>query len=275
MEIEFIKTSPTQNMTVLVKTPVPREKQLALAERLIAYDNVYAEQAGYIEEPENPQAAKHLQMMAGEFCGNASLSLAAWLAQKDGLAAGETREYLLEVSGTEGLVPCEITREECGFFGKAKMPLPERIEERTFRMEGEELRLIAVVFEGITHVIVPAGLWKEDTERKAETAARLWAEELPDGAAFGLLLLDENEHMLRPLVYLKGVSMIWERGCGSGTAAVGAYLAWKNRKAVSVELQQPGGKMRAEAGYQDGVIPALYIAGHVSIVAEGIAFLEG
>ncbi len=69
--------------------------------------------------------------------------------------------------------------------------------------------------------------------------------------------------------------MIWERGCGSGTAAVGAYLAWKNRKAVSVELQQPGGKMRAEAGYQDGVIPALYIAGHVSIVAEGIAFLEG
>ena len=104
MEIEFIKTSPTQNMTVLVKTPVPREKQLALAERLIAYDSVYAEQAGYIEEPENPQAAKHLQMMAGEFCGNASLSLAAWLAQKDGLAAGETREYLLEVSGTEGLV---------------------------------------------------------------------------------------------------------------------------------------------------------------------------
>ncbi len=69
--------------------------------------------------------------------------------------------------------------------------------------------------------------------------------------------------------------MIWERGCGSGTAAVGAYLAWKNRKAVSVELQQPGGKMRAEAGYQDGEIPALYIAGHVSIVAEGIAFLEG
>ena len=56
---------------------------------------------------------------------------------------------------------------------------------------------------------------------------------------------------------------------------MGAYLAWKNRKAVSVELQQPGGKMRAEAGYQDGVIPALYIAGHVSIVAEGIAFLEG
>ena len=40
MEIEFIKTSPTQNMTVLVKTPVPREKQLALAERLIAYDSV-------------------------------------------------------------------------------------------------------------------------------------------------------------------------------------------------------------------------------------------
>ncbi len=275
MEIEFIKTSPTQNMTILVKTPVPREKQLALAERLIAYDSVYAEQAGYIEEPENPRAAKRLQMMAGEFCGNASLSLAAWLARKDGLAVGETREYLLEVSGADGLVPCEITKEAYGFFGRAKMPLPERIEERAFRLEGEELRLTAVVFEGITHVIVPAELWKEDAERKAETAVRLWTEALPDGAAFGLLLLDENEYTLKPLVYLKGISMIWERGCGSGTAAVGAYLAWKNRKAVSVGLQQPGGKMRAEAGYQDGVISALYIAGHISIVAEGTAFLEG
>ena len=252
-----------------------REKQLALAERLIAYDSVYAEQAGYIEEPENPQAAKRLQMMAGEFCGNASLSLAAWLAQKEGLAIGETREYLLEVSGAEGLVPCEITREGSVFFGKAKMPLPERIEERTFRLEGKELRLTAVVFEGITHVIVPAGLWEEDMERKAETAVRLWAEELPDGAAFGLLILDEKKYSLKPLVYLKGVSMIWERGCGSGTAAVGAYLAWKNGKAVSVELHQPGGKMRAEAGYQNGVISTLYIAGHVSIVAEGTAFLEG
>lgn len=67
MEVKFIKASPTENMTLLIETPVAREKQLAVAERLIAYGSVYAEQAGYIEEAENPAAEKRLQMMAGEF----------------------------------------------------------------------------------------------------------------------------------------------------------------------------------------------------------------
>ena len=88
MEVKFIKASPTENMTLLIETPVAREKQLAVAERLIAYCSVYAEQAGYIEEAENPAAEKRLQMMAGEFCGNASLSLAAWLAKKKNLPIG-------------------------------------------------------------------------------------------------------------------------------------------------------------------------------------------
>ena len=69
MELKFIKTSPTENMTLLIETPVPRELHLEVAEKLIAYGSVYAEQAGYIEEPENPLAEKRLQMMAGEFCG--------------------------------------------------------------------------------------------------------------------------------------------------------------------------------------------------------------
>lgn len=273
MEIKFIKTSPTQNMTLLIQTPVPRERQLVLAERLIAYDSVYAEQAGYIEEPQDPLAARRLQMMAGEFCGNASLSLAAWLAREEGLAAGETREYLLEVSGAEKLVPCSVTRKEHGFSGRVEMPLPIEIAERTFRLDGQEYRLAAVLFAGIAHVIAPAGLWKGEAKSRAEKAARLWAEEMP-AAAFGLMLLDEESGEMEPLVYVKGSSLIWEHGCGSGTSAAGAYLAWKTKRNVAIDIKQPGGCMRAEAVYQDGRITALYITGNVSIVAEGTAFLE-
>lgn len=275
MEIAFIKTNPTQNMTILVKTPIPRERQLALAERLIAYDSIHAEQAGYIEEPQNPLAVKRLQMMAGEFCGNASLSLAAWLAQEEGLAEGETREYLLEVSGAERLVQCAVTRNKCGFSGRVEMPLPKKIEERVFYMDGQEHRFVTVLFAGIAHIIVPAGLWKEKTKNKAEAAVKLWAEELPEVSAVGILLLDEEKDELHPLVYVKGVSLIWEHGCGSGTSAVGAYLAWRTKGNAAVGLQQPGGKMRAEAAYEDGKIVALHIEGNVSIVAEGTAFLEG
>lgn len=272
MELKFIKTSPTENMTLLIRTPVPREQQLAVAEKLIAYGSVHAEQAGYIEEPENPLAEKRLQMMAGEFCGNASLSLAAWLAKEKGLAVNEKTEIVLEVSGADSLVRCEIQREEKSFFGRVAMPLPKKIEKRAFLLDREKMELTVVAFEGITHIIVPVSLWGEAAAAKAEQAAKAWAGEMP--AAFGILLFDEEKGELHPLVSVENVSLIWERGCGSGTSAIGAYLAEKTGKCVSVKLKQPGGIMGVEAKYVNGTIEALFITGHVSIVAEGTAFLS-
>ena len=259
MEVKFIKASPTENMTLLIETPVAREKQLAVAERLIAYGSVYAEQAGYIEEAENPAAEKRLQMMAGEFCGNASLSLAAWLAQKKNLQIGEKTEITLEVSGAEELVRCEMKREaEHRFLGRVAMPLPQTIEKRAFTLDGERIELTAVVFG-------------ESAAKKAEHAARVWAKELPP--VFGLLLFDEQEKSLKPLVAVEDVSLIWERGCGSGTSAVGAYLAAREKKDVTVSLKQPGGVMRATASYQNGAVTKIEITGSVAIVAEGTAYL--
>lgn len=271
MELKFIKTSPTENMTLLIQTPVPREQQLAVAEKLIAYGSVYAEQAGYIEEAENPLAEKRLQMMAGEFCGNASLSLAAWLAKEKGLPVGEKTEIILEVSGAESLVHCEIKREEKGFSGRVAMPLPKAMEKRVFTLDGENMELTAVVFEGITHIIVPASLWGKGGVAKAEQAAKVWMHEMP--AAFGILLFDEEKGELKPLVSVENVSLIWERGCGSGSSAIGAYLAAKAGKSVSGWLKQPGGSMGVEVSYENGEITALYITGHVSIVAEGTVYI--
>ena len=225
MELRFIKTSPTENMTLLIETPVPREKHLEIAEKLIAYGSVYAEQAGYIEEPENPAAEKRLQMMAGEFCGNASLSLAAVLAEEKGLSVGEETEIILEVSGADSLVNCRMKKEEIGYSGRVVMPLPQAIAYRTFHLEGETYELAEVVFEGISHVIVPVSLWGENATEKAELAAKVWAAEMP--AAFGILLFEEEKGELRPLVSVQGVTLIWERGCGSGTSAIGCYLAAK------------------------------------------------
>lgn len=271
MELQFIKASPTENMTLLIETPVPREEHLAVAEKLIAYGSVYAEQAGYIEEPENPAAAKRLQMMAGEFCGNASLSLAAVLAEEKGLSVGEETEIILEVSGADSLVNCHMKKEEKGFTGRVAMPLPKAIEYQNFHLKGETYELVVVVFEGISHIIVPASLWGEKAEEKAELAATVWAEKMP--AAFGILLFDEEKRECRPLVSVQGVTLVWERGCGSGTSAVGAYLAMKAGKSLSVSLKQPGGVMGAEVSVENGKITSLQITGKVSIVAKGTAYL--
>ena len=271
MELRFIKVSPTENMTLLIESPVPREQHLEVAEKLIAYGSVYAEQAGYIEEPVDPQAEKRLQMMAGEFCGNATLSLAAVLAEEKNLAVGEETDILLEVSGAEHLVNCHLRKEEKGFFGRVAMPLPEGIEYKKFHLENETYELPVVVFEGISHIIVPADLWGADGVRKAELAAKEWADEMP--AAFGILLFDEANSTCRPLVSVQGVTLIWERGCGSGTSAVGCYLAEKEGKSISISLKQPGGIMGAEVSVENGKVTSLHITGKVSIVAKGTAYL--
>ena len=271
MELKFIKTSPTENMTLLIETPVPREQHLEIAEKLIAYGSVYAEQAGYIEEPENPLAEKRLQMMAGEFCGNASLSLAAVVAEKKGLKAGEETEIILEVSGADSLVNCHMKKEENGWSGRVAMPLPKAIEYKKLQLEGETYELVEVIFEGISHIIVPVSLWGENAVKKAELAAKEWAEHMP--AAFGILLFDEEKGECQPLVSVQGVSLIWERGCGSGTSAIGAYLAMKEGRSLSVSLKQPGGIMGVEVSFENGKVASLHITGKVSIVAKGTAYL--
>ena len=128
-----------------------------------------------------------------------------------------------------------------------------------------------VVFEGISHIIVPASLWGADGVRKAELAAKEWAGEMPE--AFGILLFDEANSACRPLVSVMGVTLIWERGCGSGTSAVGCYLAEKEGRSLSVSLKQPGGIMGAEVTMEKGEIVSLSITGNVSIVAKGTAYI--
>ena len=69
MDIQFIKTSPTQNVTILVLTQVPRASQPEIAAQLLRYDGVGGEQVGFLEPSQTARA--RLQMMGGEFCGNA------------------------------------------------------------------------------------------------------------------------------------------------------------------------------------------------------------
>lgn len=271
MELQFIKTSPTQNMTILIETQIPEENQLAVAQKLIAYHSVCAEQAGFIQEPKNKQATKALRMMAGEFCGNATLSLAAWLMEQKHMALGEKERILLEVSGTNALIPCEIQKEDGGYYGTVDMPIPLRIEQEKFQLGRENYVFPVVYFEGIAHIIVDRKIWGEQAKNKAEQAAYMWEERMPN--AFGILLWDDKTEQLEPLVCLKNTSLIWERGCGSGTSAIGAYLAMETKKDITLECSQPGGMMGVKVKVENREITSLQVSGHVSIVAIGKAYL--
>ena len=271
-KIEFVKVSPTQNMTLLIKTPLEKKDYLQVAGKLISYDNVHAEQAGYIQAPRDPRAKGMLSMMAGEFCGNATLSYGAWLMHKEGMKVGAEASFFLEVSGAKDLVGCSIRRRETDYYGIVDMPLPERIEEKAFVFEGETYMLPMVTFPGITHILVDRALWGVRAKEYAQRAVETWREQMPE--VFGILLWDAVCCYMEPLVYVAGASLVWERGCGSGTSAIGAYLAERTGKNIRMEIEQPGGTMEVSAQCCGKGLLRLQIAGAARIVAEGVAYIE-
>ena len=263
MKLEFVKLSPTQNMTVIVKSPAPRNLHSDVAGRLIDYAGVFAEQAGFIEPPTLPGAKYRLQMMGGEFCGNATMCLAALIAREEGLQAGEVRDVPVEISGASGLLNCRVAGAEDGYLCRTSMPLPESVEI----LNGYSL----VRLPGITHAILkcddPGSLRAGAEEMLREIA------ELLDDEAVGLMLYSPQKAELLPLVYVKATdTMVWERGCGSGSAAVGALAAWEAEKDVQISISQPGGTITANACWREG-ITEVSIEGKVKIVCEGIAYV--
>ena len=269
MKIDYIKLDPTGNTTVLVKTPVPRACQAAVAARLLAEDGVGGEQVGYIEPAADGHAAARLQMMGGEFCGNASMALGAYLAREAGLGEGETLGLSLEVSGSAALVPCRVRREGARWAGEVRMPLPTAIHNARLAADGEILSVPLVELPGIAHLILPAsaGL-TEDFLR-----ARLPEWDRAIGAdALGALVWDEVRAWLDPLVFVPSAgTLVREHGCGSGSAAVGCWLAARAGRSLETAVNQPGGTIVVQAEVSAGAITAVTIAGRVEVLEEGTA----
>ena len=254
MEVKFVKISPTENMTVIVTSPVEREKQLAIGTELIKYSSVYAEQVGFMEKPQNPKAAARLQMMAGEFCGNGTMSAAVYTAWKKGIQSGETAVIPMEVSGADGILDCmvwAVDAENGKFEAQVSMPLPEKIEQRKIEIDKKVYDVTAVVLPGIVHIIIPAGLLGEDFREKLERNAPKIGENIDDDA-FGLIVFDEEKSEINPLVAVKSAkSLCWERGCGSGSEAVGIYMADRLKRDVKLRLKQPGGTIETSVVYEN------------------------
>lgn len=265
MIVQYVRMNPTQNMTAIVTSAVPRALQPRVAAQLMARGGDFAEQVGFLEAPSLPGVRARLQMMGGEFCGNAAMSLAAMLAGRDGLGAGEEAACPLEISGAEGPVFCRIRREDGAFRGEVAMPLPERVTEEELLPNA---RIPLVRFPGIVHAIVPEDLLSREAAkaRIADLCAAL------DAEAMGVLLADAALSRIQPLVYVRATrSAVWERGCGSGTAALGAYAAWRSGADAALEVAQPGGVIRVRARWEEGKVRAIGISGRVRLEETGEA----
>lgn len=260
MRVNLVKTDPTGNATILVTTSVMAADRAGAAEKLMRQSGGWAEQVGFASHL--PDGTPRLDMMGGEFCGNASLSLAAYLAAKRGLSETETA---LSVSGAPGSVRCAVRRRGDDWLGTVTMPLPLSVGEESFPLGGDENVYWTVRLPGMTHVVVPR---RELTRQQAEYVIGTWCGR-SGGDALGILLFDAESLRMEPLVYVRDMATaVWERGCASGTAAIGAYLACRSGGVVTADVHQPGGVIGVTARYSDGGVAALSITGGVCILDE-------
>lgn len=275
MELRFIKANPSENMTLFVRDAVPREQQQEVARRLMAYGHLHAEQVGFIEPAADGRV--RLQMMGGEFCVNATRALAAVLVreghrslQKD----GEDWLVPIEVSGADGIQWCRVRGPEAGTSYEVELDMPPQAvtSRHDVLIEGKKIPVTLVRFDGIVHLVTKQ-LTSDDQERLLREA--MVQLDLRDEEAVGVMAMGDSGRDMIPLVYVRSTdTLVWERGCGSGTAAVGVVESLFREGSVAFEVRQPGGIIGVTTHWDSGHMMRLAIGGPVQIVAEGRAFLE-
>lgn len=262
--IRYVNLDPTGNLTCLVLSPVGADREKEVTARLMEE----CEQVAYLLPASLPGSRARVRLMGGEFCGNAAMAAACHLAQRDGIAEGERREVAIEMSGAPGILPCQVRLDREGFTGAVPMPPILGMES----VEGEAYPITAVALSGIAHLILSGPPFPGDAE--AEAMLRRLAKTRPEEAV-GLLLWDGGKKVMRPLVLVKGSgTLVWETGCGSGSAAVGAFLALSNGDGTTeTPVAQPGGVIRVSVACQGGAPQRVSITGHVRLGAEKLLTL--
>ena len=253
MKLELVMADPAGNRTALVLTPVPPESRAGTARRLMALPELRAEQVGYCCPPRAGGMAR-LEMMGGEFCGNAARSFGLLLAAQRGLGRSTVP---VEVSGCPQVLPVAADPGE----GSAFSPMPLPLEITGLPVPGLGT-LPAVLLEGIVHVVargVPPSGEEFRWVRRAADSRWNWD-------ALGVLFLGEDG-FLAPAVAVRATgSTVFESSCASGSAALAAWLSRDRGDGVwDYRFPQPGGVISARAERTGGRLCSVTVGGPVSL----------
>ncbi|MDR2435213.1 MAG: hypothetical protein LBD47_11710 [Treponema sp.] len=259
MAYELVIADPAKNITVFVLTPVPPDERAQAARDILADSSLGAEQVGFVVPPSRGVTLWRLEMMGGEFCGNAARSFGLYVARRTGLSGEVCLE--VEVSGMNRPVSVRVDVER----GLAEASMPPALAQGTIACEGAGLPVY--VFEGITHVIAQD---IQASEPAFQSIRALFERSAGDGArcdALGVMFWDSAARVMTPAVYVYATdSLVFESSCGSGSAALGLYLTRDMDSGEKLlTLQQPGGIIEVRVEKRPGAAAAVAIGGPVTL----------
>ena len=257
MKLSFRAADPAGNVTLLVETPVEKEQYHTVANRLLALPKLHGEQVGFLTAPRMGGAIR-LEMMGGEFCGNATRCAGYYHS----LYADGGRCVPVEISGCSEVLQVEVD----GDTAWTQMPIPLSLEQA----EADGLSMTAVRFAGIVHLV--AEMPPLPREQVASLLPRM-AERFA-APAIGLLFVEGDG--MTPAVYVRNTdTLFWENSCASGSAAVACCYAAGERDGIFRQyLQQPGGAISTEVIRRNGCTVSVRIGGKIHMGSRMTADLS-
>lgn len=251
MRIRIFRADPAGNLTGFVLSPVRKEGRAGLAARLMARDAAL-EQVAFIDEERLEGPLPRMDMMGGEFCGNATRAFALYAARRR--ARGE-RELLVSVSGAGENVYVQV--DEAEGLAYADMPLPRALQE----IEAGGVRVPVVRMEGIAHAVLMG-------EKPSQSRAREVLAAMPREDAQGVLFYAGGR--MTPVVCVEATNTcVWESSCGSGSVALAWLLA---RGAPDGEhayaFAEPGGTIEVRVWAERGEAVRAVMGGKVVLGEE-------
>ena len=254
MIYNIVLANPANNITIIVLDCIDKENYSDIANRILKNSKFGAEQVGFVKKP-IMDGKLRLEMMGGEFCGNALRSFGMMVAKNNEIEKGVVT---VEISGSDKSLNVEV--DNINKSAKAEVPLPKEIE---YVRIDELLEFPVVMFDGIYHAIV------EGIEANEENFSYIKNSIMKryNIEALGIMFFDRERYFITPVVYVRDTdTTVFENSCGSGTIATALYLSDGCTDSVfKCSINQPGGVIDSEIYKSEGRVTKLVIGGKVEL----------
>lgn len=252
---------PAGNVTAIVCSDVSAAERARVAAQILRLPELGIEQVAFLTEPRSGGEIR-LEMMGGEFCGNALRCAGFYQALRNG-AQGKSCVFA-EISGADGVQP--VMADTAEGTASTVMPLPLSVQSAGW----VDVQATRVTFAGITHFVIDCAQPDETLVQRAIAAA-------PEASAVGAIFLDRAHGSIKPVVFVRETaSCVAENSCASGSVATAVVLTADFADGITeIGIGQPGGTLEVGVQRTDGAVTGLSIGGAVRLAQTLTVTLPG
>lgn len=252
---------PAGNVTAIVCSDVPAAERARVAAQILRLPELGIEQVAFLTAPRSGGEIR-LEMMGGEFCGNALRCAGFYQALRNGEQGKSC--VLAEISGADGVQP--VMADTAEGTASTVMPLPLSVQPAGWA----DVQAVRVTFAGITHFVIDCAQPDETLVQRAIAAA-------PEASAVGAIFLDRAHGSIKPVVFVRETaSCVAENSCASGSVATAVVLTADFADGITeIGIGQPGGTLEVGVQRTDGAVTGLSIGGAVRLTQTLTVTLPG